>query len=447
MQKQLKLADENVGKLLIQLSVPATIGMFIMALYNVVDTIFIGKGVGTNGIAGVTIIFPIQMVVGALGQMLGMGGASLLSRSLGKNDLEKSQKTLGNVIAVAVSVGLIITIIGYFNLDALLILFGATETILPYSKEYLSIVLAGIVFHILAMALNNLVRAEGHARVAMYTMVIAAVSNIILDAVLIFGLKMGIRGAAIATLVSYILGAAFLLAFYQLKKSQLSISLRIIKFEKDILYEVLSIGISSFVRQAAMSMLVIIINRKLGYYGDNIAIAIYGVVMRIVFMLFTPIIGISQGLQPVIGFNYGARNVEKMKESLKLAIIYATGFAIFSTIILTVFPQIFLKMFSNDTELINGGKEALRIMLLAYPTIGFQVMGTVLFQATGKPFQTLFLTLSRQVLFLIPLILILPNYFQLTGIWVSFPVADVLAALFTLYMVHKYRHILSLNPE
>jgi putative MATE family efflux protein len=439
-EKKNRLADDNVGKLLIQLSVPATIGMLIMALYNVVDTIFIGKGVGTNGIAGVAIIFPIQMIVGAIGQMLGMGGASLLSRSLGEGNREKAQKTLGNVIGAVIAVGSFITLIGYLQQDQLLILFGATETILPYAREYLSIVLAGIVFHSLAMALNNLVRAEGFAKVAMYTMIIAAVSNIILDAILIFGFKMGIRGAAIATLTAYILGAVFLIVFYLSGKSLLTLSFRIIRFNKSILYEILSIGISSFFRQTAMSILVIIINRKLGAYGGNVSIAVYGVVMRIVMLLFTPIIGISQGLQPVIGYNYGAGNMNKMKTSLKLAMLYSTVLTIISTIVLSLFPQPFIRMFSNDPALIQGGKDALRYILLAFPTVGFQVMGTVLFQATGKAFQTLFLTLSRQILFLIPLILILPEYFHLTGIWISFPVADILAASLTLFMLNRYQH-------
>lgn len=440
MEKKNRLADDNVGRLLVKLSVPATIGMLSMALYNVVDTIFIGKGVGTNGIAGVAIIFPIQMIVGAIGQMLGMGGASLLSRSLGAGDDETAQKTLGNVLAIVIAAGSVITLIGYMQLEPLLYLFGATETILPYARDYLSIVLAGIVFHSMAMALNNLVRAEGFAKVAMLTMIIAAVSNIILDAILIFGLNMGIRGAAIATLIAYILGAFFLIAFYLSGRSLLSISFRTLRFDKEIVREILSIGISSFIRQTAMSLLVIIINNKLGAYGGNIAIAIYGVVMRIVMLLFTPIIGISQGLQPVIGYNYGAGNMIRLKASLKLAMIYSTALALISTLILTLFPQPFLRLFADDPALIDGGKEALRYVLLAFPTLGFQVMGTVLFQATGKAFQTLFLTLSRQILFLIPLIIILPEFFDLTGIWISFPVADILAASLTFFMLQRYQH-------
>jgi putative MATE family efflux protein len=295
----------------------------------------------------------------------------------------------------------------------------------------------------MAMALNNLARAEGHAKIAMYTMIIAAVTNIILDAILIFGLHMGIRGAAIATLTAYILGALYLIWFYLSGRSLLALNLRSIKFEYAILKEIMAIGVASFIRQTAMSLLVILVNRTLSRFGGNVPIAVFGVVMRIVMLVFTPIIGISQGLQPILGFNYGAGKKDKMQTALKLAALYASGVALLSTIVLAGFPKPFISMFSNDPELIASGEKALRLILLAFPTVGFQVIGSVLFQATGKAVQTLLLTLSRQVLFLIPLILFLPNYFGLTGIWISFPISDTLAAILTAYMVYAYRNMLT----
>ena len=435
------LADDNIGKLLFKLSTPAMIGMFVMSLYNIVDTIFVGQGVGTLGIAGVAIVYPIQMIVGALGHLFGIGGASLLSRSLGEDNIDKASSTLNHVVRMVVTLGIIITIIGFYKLDDLLILFGATEEILPYAEDYMFYILAGITFHSLAMALNNIVRAEGHANISMISMVVSAVSNIILDAIFIFGLDMGIEGAALATFIAYIISALGLLLFFFTDKSILKLSLKKIDFDIKLLYEIVAIGVSSFIRQTAMSLLVILVNRRLAEYGGNISIAVYGVVMKLIMMIFTPILGISQGLQPVIGFNYGARNMAKMKKSLKLAIVSSTLFAFAGTLIIFLFPNTFINLFSNDTELVMRSENALRFMLLAFPTVGFQIMGTTLFQATGKPLQTLLLSMSRQILFLIPLILILPDYFQLTGVWISFPISDLLAALLTFFMVMKNKHL------
>ena len=445
-QNETVLKDDNIGKLLVKLSVPATIGMLVMSLYNVVDTIFIGKGVGTDGIAGVALAFPIQMVVGAIGMMIGIGGASLLSRSLGEGNIDKAQKTMGNVVGSVMLCGLVFTVIGYAKLDDMLRLFGATETLMPYAREYVSIVMAGVMAHSLAMALNNLARAEGHARVAMTTMIVASVVNVILDAILIFSFKMGIRGAAVATLTAYISAALFLIVFFRSGKSILKLRIADIGFERSIMKEILSIGVASFIRQTASSLLIILLNRRLGQLGGDISIAVYGVLMRLLMLVFTPIMGIAQGLQPVAGFNYGARNFPNMKKSVKLAMIASTAVAVSGTLVLLLIPVPLLRLFSNDPELIAQGRNALRLVIMAFPLIGFQVMGTTLFQATGKAFQNLLLTLSRQVLFLIPLILIMPRFFHLSGLWVSFPIADILASALTLFMLIQSRHLYRPQP-
>ena len=434
------LSDDNVGRLLVKLSTPAMIGMIVMSMYNVVDTIFVGRGVGTLGIAGVAVVFPIQMIVGAIGQLFGIGGASLLSRSLGEGNIARADKTLNNVFNMVIIVGVTIAVIGYAQMSNLLALFGATDEIMPYARDYMVFIIGGLAFQSLSMALNNIVRAEGHAKVAMYSMVIPAVTNIILDAVFIFGFDMGISGAALATLISYIIGSVVLISFFFTGKSVLTVYFKL-DFDRKILYEIFTIGVSSFIRQTAMSLLVIIINNKLALYGGNIAIAVYGVVMKLVMLIFTPILGIAQGLQPIVGFNYGAGNMAKMKKSLKLAVIYATVLALAGTLVIMIFPSVFIRLFSDDPELIEQTKTALRFLLITFPTVGFQIVGTTLFQATGKASQTLLLSMSRQILFLIPLMLFLPDYFALTGVWVSFPIADSLAALLTLYMVLKYKKL------
>jgi len=446
MNQKTNLDDKNIGKLLVKLSVPATIGMLVMSLYNVVDTIFIGHGVGTDGIGGVVLAFPIQMVVGALGQMIGIGGASLFSRSLGERNMDKAQRTLGTVVASVLVVGAVITAVGYLKLDDMLRLFGATDTLLPYAREYLSIVLAGVIFHSLAMALNNLARAEGKAKIAMTTMILASVVNMILDAVFIFGLNLGIKGAALATLIAYISAALFLVIFFQSGKSVLHLRLRDIGFDLAILKEVLTVGVASFIRQTAMSLLVILLNRRLGQLGGDISIAVYGVVMRLLMFIFTPIMGIAQGLQPVAGFNYGAKRFDKMKKSVVLATIASTAIAVSGTLLLTLFPGACLRLFSDDSELINQGRVALRYIILAFPLVGFQVMGATLFQATGKVAQTLILTLARQLLLLIPLVLILPRFFHIKGVWIAFPIADTLGFLLAVALVYRFRHFYQPQP-
>lgn len=431
------LDDGHIGKLLWKLSLPATVGMLVMSMYNVVDTIFIGRGVGTVGIAAVAVAFPIQMIVGAIGQMIGMGGASLLSRSLGEGNAVKANKTLGNAIASVSVFSLAITLLGYLNLESLLKLFGATDSLLPHAREYMVYILAGVLLHGMGMALNNLVRAEGRAGIAMITMILSAVTNIILDAVFILGLNMGIRGAALATLIAYAAGAFFLLTFYLSGRSALRLRLRDIRFEAIIQREILAIGVSSFFRQTAMSLLVIIMNHTLASYGGDLAIAVYGVVLKLIMLIFTPILGISQGMQPVAGFNFGARRFAETRKSLDLAIFASTMVAAAGTIFLLAIPETLLSLFSSDPDLLAMGRDALRFVVLAFPFVGFQVMGTTLFQAMGKARQTFLLSLSRQILFLIPLVLILPRFFRLTGVWISFPIADLFSALLTLWMLSR----------
>lgn len=417
-----------------------------MSLYNIVDTIFIGRCVGTNGIAGVALAFPIQMIVGGIGQMIGIGGASLLSRSLGAKDYDKAGRTMGSVVGAVMLLGGTITVIGYTQLDSLLRLFGATDTLMPYAREYLSIVLAGVMLHSMAMALNNMARAEGHAKVAMTTMLLAAGINIVLDAFFILVLNMGIRGAAIATLISQISAALFLIGFFRSGRSTLKLKVSLIRLDPSILKEIFSIGIASFIRQTAMSVLVIILNRKLGALGGDIAIAVYGVVMRLLMFIFTPLIGIAQGLQPIAGFNYGAKRYNNLKRAIVLAAGATTAIACTGTFLLTVFPKVFLGLFSSDPELLSQGRTALRYVILAFPLVGINVVGATLFQATGKALQNLILTLSRQILVLIPLVLILPKFFELNGVWMAFPISDVTSSLLAVVLVYRSRHLYRLDP-
>ena len=431
------LADDNIGKLLFRLSAPATLGMFVMALYNVVDTIFIGHSVGKLGIAGISIVFPFQMFVMAIGQTLGIGGASLISRSLGAGNIEKAEKTLGNVIFSVVIFGISLAIFGSFFIDKILLVFGATETILPYAREYMQIILFGTILFTFLMSSNNIIRSEGKAKVAMGTMIISAVLNIILDPIFIFSFKMGVRGAAIATVIAQFISVIYIVFFFCSGKSVLKFKLINLKFNIPILKEVFAIGASAFARQSAQSFLIIVLNNSLGLYGGDISIAVFGVVSKLIRFIIMPIFGIAQGLQPIAGFNYGAKQYGKAWKALKLALFSGVTISTLGSLLVISIPGTLMKIFTNDTLLINEGVHSLKIFILAFPLVGFQVVGATVFQAFGKAIPALFLSLSRQILFLIPLILILPGFFHLDGIWFAFPVSDVLATIVTLMMLYR----------
>ena len=431
------LADDNIGKLLFKLSAPATLGMFVMTLYNVVDTIFIGHAVGRLGIAGISIVFPFQMFVMAIGQTLGIGGASLISRSLGAGNIEKAERTLGNVIFSVVIFGISLALFGSFFIDKILMVFGATETILPYAREYMQIILFGTILFTFLMTSNNIIRSEGKAKVAMGTMIISAVINIILDPIFIFGFKMGVRGAAIATVIAQLISVIYIIFFFLSGKSILKFKLINLKLNFPILKEVFAIGASAFARQSAQSFLIIILNNSLGLYGGDLSIAVFGVISKLIRFIIMPIFGIAQGLQPIAGFNYGAKKYQKAWKAIKLALISGVTISTLGSLLVISIPKTLMMIFTKDTELINQGVHSLKLFIIAFPLVGFQVVGSTVFQAFGKAIPALFLSLSRQILFLIPLILILPRFFHLDGIWLAFPVSDVLATIVTLMMLYR----------
>ncbi len=437
------LADDNIGKLLFKLSAPATLGMFVMALYNVIDTIFIGHAVGSLGIAGISIVFPFQMFVMAIGQTLGIGGASLISRSLGAGNIEKAETTLGNVIFSVVIFGITLAIFGSFFIDNILILFGATETILPYAREYMQIILYGTILFTFLMTSNNIIRSEGKAKVAMGTMIIAAVLNIILDPVFIFGFKMGIRGAAIATVLSQFISVIYIIFYFRSGKSVLRFKLINLKLNFPILKEVFAIGTSSFARQSAQSLLIIVLNNSLGAYGGDVSIAVFGVVSKLIRFIIMPIFGIAQGLQPIAGFNYGAKKYQKAWKAIKLALISGVSISTLGFLLILAIPETLMMIFTKEKILIRQGVHSMKLFILAFPVVGFQIIGATVFQAFGKAIPALFLSLSRQILFFIPLILILPRFFHLDGIWYAFPVSDVLATMVTLFMLYSQKKKIS----
>ncbi len=435
MENRSVLDDDRIGLLLLKLSLPAFFGMSVMTLYNVVDTIFIGHYVGALGIAGLSIVFPLQMLSLGIGQMTGMGGASVVSRLIGARNISRAEHTLGNAITLNVVLSLMITAAGLANTDFWLRLMGSSETILPYARDYMTIIVAGMAFPTLAMALSALVRAEGNARVAMTGMIVGAVLNIILDAVFIISLDMGITGAALATVISQIVSVTYFLSYYLFRKSFLKIHLKKLLLRLDILKAVLAIGVASFARTLTTSLSAVFVNRTLVAYGGDYAVSAFGIVNRLMMFAIMPGIVIGQGLQPILGFNYGAKRYDRALKTIKLAMAAATTCCILVFVVLYFATESLIGIFTADDRLIELGSHAARRITLAMYLIGFIMVGSLTFQSTGKAVRSFITAISRAALFLIPLVFILPRYMQLDGVWFAFPLADVLTFLLTLTLL------------
>jgi len=429
--RKYELGHEKIGRLLLRYSAPAMVGMMVNSLYNLVDAIFVGQGAGKLALAALAVSFPIQMFVLAVAQVVGIGSASLISRSLGAGDQRKAERTAGTSFGIVAVMSLILTALALTYMKPLVRLFGATPNVLPYASAYLSIVMGGCFFFALAVSSNNIVRSEGNVKIAMFSMLIGATVNLILDPIFIFGLGMGIRGAAVATVIAHVCSFTFLCAYFLSGKSMLRIRRADLIPDLSLLPEVFSVGASSFTRVAAGSLLAIVLNNSIAHYGTDTHLAVMGVIHRVLMFFFMPLIGLVQGLQPIVGFNYGARNFARVKEAVAKAVAVATAIGTTAFLILMLFPRPVFRLFNPDAFLISEGAYFLRIAIILLPCVGFQIVGATLFQALGKPGPALFLSMSRQVLFLIPLILALPLLFGLTGIWIAFPVADSLATLVT----------------
>lgn len=447
-RSDLALGTEPIGKLLMRLAIPATISMMVNALYNLVDAIFIGQAEGAYAIGALAVSFPIQMILMGVAQLFGLGAASIVSRALGAGEEERADRAAGSAIATAFTLVLFLSITLGFNLDAVLRLFGAGEEILPYGRSYLSIILISAPALAVAMSSNAQLRAEGKVKVAMVTMLVGTGLNLILDPVFIFGLGMGIRGAAIATAISQFASFTFVLWFYLSGRSVLHIRLAHLLPRKKLLGETLVLGMPTFVRQASMSAIAMIINNMLFHYGSELSIAVYGTINRLLMFMMMPLFGIVQAFQPIVGFNYGAHKKDRVEHTVRLTILTMTGLATVSSAVMMLFPGSLLRLFTADAEMLAQGMPALRTVVVMLPMVGVQIAGATYFQAIGKAKPSLLLGLMRQVLVLIPLLLILPLFFGLVGIWLAFPGADLVSTVVTaLALVVALRRERSVEPS
>jgi len=429
------LDDDRIGRLLLKLSLPAFFGMFVITLYNVVDTIFIGHYVGPLGIAGLSIVFPVQMLSMGIGHLTGVGGASLMSRLIGGGNIPRAEHTLGNAVTSTIALSALIMIIGLSNTDFWLRLMGASETILPYARDYMKIILIGMFFQTFAVALNSLIRAEGNARIPMAGMIIGAVLNIILDAIFIIPLGMGIRGAALATVIAQLISVVYFMSYYFTGKGFLGLHLRNLIAKWSILRSIFAIGIASFSMIVASSLSAVIVNRMLVYYGGDIAVSAFGIINRIMMFAIMPGIVIGQGLQPILGFNYGAKRYARALRAIVMAIAAATACCVVVFLVLYFAPEPFVRIFSTDSALVALGSYAAKRTFLALYLVGFIMVGSMVFQSIGKAVQSFVTAISRPALFLIPLVFILPYCWQLEGVFLAFPVSEALTFMLTLILL------------
>ena len=432
-----ELGTEKISKLLIKQAVPASIGILVMSLNMIVDTIFVGQWIGSLAIASVTVVLPIVFLISSLGMGIGIGGSSIISRALGAKQADKAFLTFGNQISMTLGLSVFFVIIGTFLCSQLLLLFGAKGDILVPATEYFHVVLYGVPFLAFAMMGNPVIRAEGKPMFAMIAMILPAISNIILDILFIKIFGWGMFGAGLATSISYAVCGLFILGFFLSKKSELVIYPKYFKLSFPIVKEIVQLGGVTVVRQGTISILMIVLNATLFRYGGESAIAVYGIINRVMMFALFPVLGVTQGFLPIAGYNYGAKDSKRVKETIKTAILYGTGVATIIFIGIIIFPEEIASAFTTDSQLIAETPKALLYAFLATPVITTQLVGSAYFQAAGKALPALLLTLLKQGIFLIPLIYIMPKFFGLNGVWFSFPIADVLSTLVTVIFLQK----------
>lgn len=425
----LVLGNERISKLLIQYALPAIVAMTASSIYNMVDSIFIGHGVGALGIAGLALTFPLMNLAAAFGSLVGVGAAALISVKLGQKDYDSANRVLGNVLVLNVILGISFTLICLPFLDHILYFFGASEVTLPYARDYMQIILIGNVVTHLYLGLNNVLRASGAPQYSMYATLASVIINCILNPIFIFGMDWGIKGSAWATVISQVISLTWQIYYFANPKRFIHFKKGIYKLKKDLVQSIFGIGLSPFLMNICSSMIIILINRGLKEYGGDMAIGAYGIVNRIAFLFTMIIMGLNQGMQPIAGYNFGARQFDRVKEVLKLTIIYAVGIASFGFFICHLMPSVIVRMFTTDQDLIKASVYGLHIVFALFPLVGFQMVVVNFFQSIGKAQKAIFLSLTRQMIFLIPCLIILPPILGVLGVWISLPIADFVSVI------------------
>lgn len=436
------LGTESIPKLLKQYAVPAIIAMTASSLYNMVDSAYIGQGVGPMAISGLAVTFPLMNLSTAFGTLVGVGASTLISVLLGQRNYSVARRVLGNVIIMNCVIGLLFMAVSLLFLDPILYFFGASEATIPYAREYMQVVLIGNIITHLYFGLNAVLRASGHPRKAMYATILTVALNTILDPIFIFVLDMGIRGAAIATVISQLVSLIWQIKIFSNKNEFLHFSKDMMKFDSKIAYRSLSIGMAPFLMNVASCFIVILINKGLQTYGDmemagggDLSIGAYGIINRLSFLFVMVVMGFTQGMQPIAGYNYGAQLYDRVIKVLRLTIICATIVMTAGFLVAMIFPELMVKIFTSDPQLIDLSSKGARVVFLAFPIIGFQIVTSSFFQSLGMAKKAIFLSLSRQLLFLAPCLIFLPRLIGVKGVWLSLPISDIISTIVTIFML------------
>jgi len=433
-----ELEHEKVGKLMRKYFMPAFAGMMANALYNIVDRVYIGQGVDALALSGLSVIFPLMIIFMAFGMLVGMGSAVRISLSLGEKDYKRAERILGNAAFLGITIGIALSVIGFLFRNKMLMIFGAGPETLQYATDYFLIILAGVPFATTGYALNNIIRAEGNPRIAMYSIFISAGLNIVLDPLFIFGFDMGVKGAAYATIISQGVLFVWVLVHFRSRKSMLRLTFATMKPDTYIIRHIISIGFAPFAMNVASSLVTGIMNTQFIKYGGDIAVGAMGIVNSSTMMLVMTIISINMAIQPIIGFNYGAGLYCRVRETVTKAIKYAILVAIGGWLICMLIPGAVISIFNSDnTELRSAGIMGLRIYCAVLPIVGFQIIASNYFQAIGKAKLATFLSLLRQIIVLLPLIIILPRFWNVEGVWIANPISDTISAIITFFFFRR----------
>lgn len=431
----LELGTEKIGRLLMKYAGPAIIAMTASSLYNIIDSIFIGHGVGPLAISGLAVTFPLMNLSAAFGTLVGVGASTIMSVLLGQKNYDVANKVLGNVVVLNIIVGLVFMSTALLFLDPILYFFGASESTIGYAREYMQVILYGNVVTHLYLGLNSLLRASGNPKMAMYLTIMTVILNVILAPLFIFALDMGIRGAALATVIAQLVALAVILRYFSNQERLLHFRKGIFKVDTRIARDSLSIGLAPFLMNSAACLVTLFINQQMKSYGGDLAIGAYGIVNRISFLFIMINMGLNQGMQPIAGYNYGARKYSRVLEVYMKTVKYATFVVLIGFVVSIACPHAAVSVFTSDEELISLAAKGLTVMNLMLPLVGFQMVTSNLFQCLGMINKSIILSMSRQLLFLIPLLYLLPLALDSKGIWLSFPISDFLAALVTFIML------------
>ena len=435
-----ELGTQPIGKLLTQYAIPAIIAMTASSLYNMIDSIFIGHGVGAMAISGLAITFPLMNLAAAFGSLVGAGAATIASVKLGQKDYKAAQQILGNVITLNLVIGIAFTVVTLLFLDPILYFFGASEATIPYARDYMVVILLGNVVTHSYLGLNSMLRSAGYPRKAMFATIMTVVINIVLAPLFIFTFDMGIEGAALATVLAQAIALAWLVKLFCNKGEQLHLQRGIYRLRRNLVENIIGIGMAPFLMNLAACFIVILINKGLKQYDGDLAIGAFGIVNRITFLFIMIVMGLNQGMQPIAGYNYGAQQYGRVNRVMKLTIVAATVVTTVGFLVGELLPELAVKAFTTDPTLVEMGARGMRIVVMFYPVIGFQMVTSNFFQSIGMAKKAIILSLSRQVMILIPCLIVLPLFWGADGVWFSMPLSDGLAfAVAALMLMYHFK--------